>query len=131
MEQTMVKVADASEIEDGKLHAAMADGRSVLLTRYQGRVVAVANFCPHMGMPMTRGKFSDGVLQCPWHGSRFDMCTGQNLDWVNSFAGIPVPGWTRKLLAMGKAPAPLESLKVEERDGAVYVSPPTVGKKRG
>ena len=36
-------------------------------------------------------RYEDGVVQCPWHNSRFDVCTGENLDWVTGFAGHQVP----------------------------------------
>lgn len=131
MTTEMVKVADAAAVQNGALLAVTAGGRSALLTRVDGKVVAVANWCPHLGMPMTRGTIDAGVLRCPWHGSRFDVCSGRNLDWANAFIGVPMPGWTHKILAMGKAPAPLETLAVEERDGAIYISPPTKGRQRG
>lgn len=130
MSTEKVSVAKAAEVVEGQLHAVVADGRSALVTRYQGRVVAFANSCPHLGLSMTRGKLIGQVLRCPWHGSRFDICSGENLDWVNAFAGIPMPGWTHKMLAMGKSPAPLEILDTEERDGEVFITPPTIGKKR-
>jgi len=126
----MQRVASAAEVETGKLTVVTAGGRSALLTRIDGRIVAFANWCPHLGLPLARGQLDGKVLRCPWHGSRFDVCSGENLDWANAFIGIPMPGWTHKLLAMGKAPAPLETLAVEERDGEVYVAPPTRGKQR-
>ena len=50
------------------------------------------------------------MLKCPWHGSRFDVRTGENMDWVNAFAGIPMPKWTHGMISMGKAPAPLQTV---------------------
>ena len=130
MSTEKVSVAKSDEVVEGQLHAVTADGRAALLTRYQGRVVAFANSCPHLGLSMARGKLVGQVLRCPWHGSRFDICSGENLDWVNAFMGVPMPGWTHKVFAMGKSPAPLETLETEERDGEVFISPPTTGKKR-
>jgi hypothetical protein len=37
------------------------------------------------------------------------------------FAGIKAPGWSRRLIAMGKSPAPLTVLTVSVRDGQVVV----------
>ena len=82
---------------------------------------AVINRCPHMGMKMSRGEITDGVLQCPWHGSRFDFCTGANMDWVKAFVGIPMPKWTHGMIAMGKTPSPLQTVSTEEDGGEVYV----------
>lgn len=124
MSNAMQKVADATDVvENQLLEVRLADQR-LLLTRVKGRAVAVLNVCPHMGLSMGKGTVSEGVLRCPWHGSRFDFCTGKNLDWVNAFVGVPMPTWTHKMIAMGKSPAPLQTLPVEERDGAVFVGSP-------
>ncbi len=130
MSEELHRAADAVDVKEGALLTVLVAGRSVLLTRLKGRVLAVSNYCPHMGMPMSKGTVEEGILRCPWHGSRFDVCTGKNLDWVNAFLGVSMPKWTHKLIAMGKSPAGLESLQAEERDGAVFVSAPTVGRVR-
>ena len=122
MAEKQVQVAIPDEVREGELLAVDADGLSILLSRVNGRVHAVVNRCPHMGMKMSRGRICDGVVNCPWHGSRFDFCTGENIDWVNSFAGIPMPGWTHRMIAMGKSPAGLKTLPVEESADAVIVS---------
>ncbi len=84
----------------------------------------VLDRCPHMGLSLTRGPrggYDDGVITCPWHNSRFDVCTGENLDWAPGFAGIPAPGWSRKLVAMGKSPAPLTVVAASVHDGEIIV----------
>jgi nitrite reductase/ring-hydroxylating ferredoxin subunit len=120
MVEERIRVASGADVREGELHATEAAGRRLLLTRVDGQVHAVINRCPHMGMKMTRGEIRAGVLQCPWHGSRFDVRTGQNIDWVNAFAGIPMPKWTHGLISMGKTPAPLQVVPVEEDGGEVY-----------
>ncbi len=37
--------------------------------------------------PESKGKIENGVLQCPWHGAKFDLCTGANVEWVQNFPG--------------------------------------------
>jgi nitrite reductase/ring-hydroxylating ferredoxin subunit len=124
MAENKIRVAAGAEIREGELHAAEAAGQRLLLTRVDGQVYAVINRCPHMGMKMTRGEICDGVLKCPWHGSRFDVRTGENVDWVNAFAGIPMPKWTHGAIAMGKAPAPLQIVPVEEDGDGVHARLP-------
>lgn len=89
-------------------------------------VCVVVNKCPHAGLSLTkgpRGEYADGVITCPWHNSRFDVCTGENLDWTPGVAGIAVPRWSRKLIAMGKSPAPLEVVAATIEDGKVVIDP--------
>jgi nitrite reductase/ring-hydroxylating ferredoxin subunit len=124
MSGNRARVAAAADVVEGKLFAAVVDGRKILLSRVAGRVHAVVDRCPHMGMSLAKGRCVDGVVTCPWHNSRFDLCTGRNLDWVSAVMGVPMPAWTHKAIAMGKAPAPLQTLPVSERDGEVFVELP-------
>ena len=119
MSQT--EVAKSAQIREGEVHVASASGRSIALTRVQGTVQAFENKCPHLGLALSRGKIEGTSTTCPWHGSRYDMCTGKNLDWVNSFIGIPMPSWTHSMIALGKQPAPIHTFKASEKDGAVFV----------
>ena len=116
-------VAHSAEVVEGRCHAVEAGGRKILLTRVQGQVQAVENKCSHMGMSMAKGKVTDGVLQCPWHGAKFDVCTGENVEWVQNLpGGIKAPQFMRKVIAMGKQPAPLAHFPASEVAGRVFVS---------
>ncbi len=116
-----LRLADSAAVREGAVLTAQAAGASLILSRVGGKVCAVENKCPHFGLPLARGKVADGTIRCPWHGSRFDLCSGANLDWVNSVAGLPLPQWSRGLVALGKQPAPLRRFEVREEDGAVFL----------
>ncbi|WP_018503920.1 Rieske (2Fe-2S) protein [Parafrankia discariae] len=49
---------------------------SVLLTRVEGRIVAIDNRCTHRGGPLADGERDGDCVVCPWHASRFDLATG-------------------------------------------------------
>jgi nitrite reductase/ring-hydroxylating ferredoxin subunit len=78
-----------------------------------------------MGFSLTRGpggvRFADGVVQCPWHNSRFEFCSGENLDWAVGFAGRSIPRWSRKLVSLGKTPTPLTTYPVVVQGDEVFV----------
>lgn len=118
-----IEVAKATEVVEGAALAVRAAGHSIVLSRVAGKVCAVENRCPHLGLPLARGKIVDGTIRCPFHGSSFDLCSGANLDWVNSIASLPLPVWSRKLVALGRAPTALRTFAVRERDGALYIEP--------
>ena len=42
--------------------------------------VAFEARCPHLLGPLGEAPVVDGVVTCPWHGYRFDVRTGRNLD---------------------------------------------------
>ena len=51
-------------------------GEPVVIFRAgDGTIAALADRCPHRGVPLSLGKIVDGQLQCAYHGLRFD-CTG-------------------------------------------------------
>lgn len=70
---------------------------------------------------MGRGKIEGGVIRCPIHGSTFDMCTGRNLEWAPAVGSFRMPGWSRRLIAMGREPRPIQTYPVIEEDGKLYV----------
>jgi len=114
----------SSEVREGQLCSVKADGRVALVTRVKGKLCAFSAKCPHIGLSLARGKIADGTIRCPFHGSRFDLATGANLDWTNSFGGMRMPQWSHSLLSMGKKPAPLELFEASEQDGAVTITVP-------
>lgn len=119
-----IEVARAGDVKENQALGVNAAGTPVLLTRVNGQVKAVSSKCPHLGLSLARGKLEGGSITCPFHGSRFDVCTGANLDWCNAVVGIPVPGWTSRLIAMGKKPAALPTFEASEQDGKVFVRVP-------
>lgn len=53
--------------------------REVLLYRTGDQVSCVDNACAHMGMPLDSGEVTDGVIECPHHGFRYRLDTGECL----------------------------------------------------
>lgn len=51
----------------------------VAVYRVAGGLHAIADRCPHAGVALSGGEADGGVLTCPGHGSRFDICTGERL----------------------------------------------------
>ena len=42
----------------------------------KGVLKAVSNICPHKMGPVSRGMLKDSIIECPWHGYRFDIKSG-------------------------------------------------------
>lgn len=74
-------VLDENELPENGMRRVDAGGAEVLLSRLSdGRICAIANVCGHFGGPLADGEREDDTVVCPWHGSRFDLCTGQVID---------------------------------------------------
>lgn len=120
----MERIAASNDIRNNELFTTTINGTKLLASRIDGQLRVVIDKCTHLGMPMRKGKFDGRAITCPFHGSRFDLVTGENLDWVSGVMGAKMPAWACKVIAMGKKPAPLTTLRVEERDNGVYVTLP-------
>lgn len=68
-------VAASEEITAGLTEVDAGDV-TLLLTRVAGAPVAMENRCAHRGGGLADGARIDDCVECPWHGSRFDLTTG-------------------------------------------------------
>jgi pyruvate oxidase len=106
MAQTPLKwhrVLSIDELDEGRVTTVAAGAQSIALSRFEGKLCALENACPHQGGPLGEGSIEKGWLRCPWHGWDFHPCTGQS------------PG------SYGDG---LTTFEVEERGGEIFVGVP-------
>lgn len=70
------KAATVSEVPSGSMKQASVGGLEVMLANVNGTFYALNNKCTHMGGPLAKGSLDGFVVQCPLHGSKFDVRTG-------------------------------------------------------
>ncbi|HYM90728.1 MAG TPA: non-heme iron oxygenase ferredoxin subunit [bacterium] len=99
-----VKVARTEEVPIGKGKVVKAAGRALALFNIGGKFYAVDNRCTHVGGPLGEGAVAGNVVTCPWHGSRFDVTTGQVIE--------------------PPARRPVRTFPVKVVEGAIYVEVP-------
>ena len=86
-----LRAAALGELDPHGLKTVSLGGRTLVLWRYEGRVYALDNRCPHMGFPLSRGTVRDGLLTCHWHHARFDLQSGCTFDlWADDAPIFPV-----------------------------------------
>ena len=66
------------------------EGRRILLLRVGDEVHAFDNACPHEGNPLVEGEVLGDVLECAYHGWRFDLATGACLTGDEAAHRYPV-----------------------------------------
>lgn len=71
-----VVVARAGELEPDQMKLLHAGDRRIVLARTEGGYVAFDDHCPHRGGSLAGGVMACGTVQCPWHGSQFDVRSG-------------------------------------------------------
>lgn len=93
----------AADVVEGQVMLAMhANGTALCVGRFEGRLFAVKDSCPHSEFPLSEGTlYANGELECCWHGARFDCRNGRVL--------------------RGPAEDDLVRFDVEERDDAIWV----------
>ena len=85
MPKEFVPVLDDAELQEGEMKRVDAGGVPVLLVRREGAVCALAHTCSHLGGPLSEGKLDGDIVQCPWHGSRFNVRDGSVVDGPATF----------------------------------------------
>jgi len=64
------------ELVEGVPQAVTVEDTPVLLLSRHGRLTAIGNRCTHRGAPLHEGTVVGDCVECPWHGSLFDLATG-------------------------------------------------------
>jgi chlorite dismutase len=100
----MVPVAALADIPEGGSRVVYSGAKQIALFNVGGEIFAVANRCSHANGPLAEGTLEDRTITCHYHGSRFDLATGQPL--------------------CAPASRPLDRYDVEISDGHIFIIAP-------
>ena len=78
--EIFVAVADSRELPSGQMIRVHVHGEWVLVINVEGRFFAVADTCSHEDASLYKGALRGNCIQCPLHGSRFNIVTGEPLE---------------------------------------------------
>jgi len=77
-------IAARADVKAGQVAHATVGGVAVAVTEVPAQgthpsssIVAMESRCTHRGGPLHEGSIEDGCISCPWHGSLFDLATGE------------------------------------------------------
>jgi len=94
-----------SELSEGQMMLVRVADERVVVGRCSEGMVAFGDHCTHKGGPLSDGALVGCTVQCPWHGSQFDVHTGR--------------------VVAGPAKSKIDVYEVEVRSGEVYITPKT------
>jgi 3-phenylpropionate/trans-cinnamate dioxygenase ferredoxin subunit len=72
-----VRAAKVSEVPRGRVKVVEVGGEDVALCNVDGVIYAVANVCTHDDGPLGQGYLMGDEIECPRHGARFNVRTGE------------------------------------------------------
>jgi nitrite reductase (NADH) small subunit len=72
-------VASVEAVLPNQITLVEVNDQSIILTRWQGKVWAFRNQCPHASADLAEGELHRGRITCPDHGYKFDICSGRTL----------------------------------------------------
>jgi len=74
-------VLDEGELAQGGMRRVEVDGVGILLSHSSsGNICAISATCNHFGGPLEQGDREGDTVVCPWHKSRFELCSGKVID---------------------------------------------------
>ncbi len=74
-------VLEEKDLGPNELRRVEVEGVGVLLSRSsEGQVCGIAATCNHFSGALEQGEREGDTVICPWHHSRFDLCSGQAID---------------------------------------------------
>ncbi len=97
-----VKIAPLEELPDGRGVRVEIGELEIAIFRVGAEVYALGDRCSHARASLAEGDVFDGEVECPRHGSPFDLATGEP-------QALP-------------ATAPVRVFSTEVRDGDVYLT---------
>lgn len=77
MSEDFVKVGETKDIQAAQMKAVEVAGENICLANVDGKYYAIGNICTHVGGPLDQGTLEGYEVECPWHGSKFDVRTGE------------------------------------------------------
>lgn len=72
-----VEIAKVGDLKEGEKKRYIVKGTPIMLAFVNGRYYAVIDKCTHQGSKLSSGELEHYTIECPWHGSQFDIRTGE------------------------------------------------------
>ena len=96
-----VKVGSAGGVAHGEMQSFGVEDRQVAVANVDGDLHAFDDVCTHQQCSLAEGDLDGTIVECPCHGSQFDVTTGENVQ--------------------GPASDPVGVFEVREQDGELQV----------
>ena len=72
-----IEIENIGELQLHQMRLIHAAGKRIVIARTENGSAAFDDRCTHRGGSLAGGAIICGTVQCPWHGSQFDVKTGE------------------------------------------------------
>lgn len=96
-----IEVGSMDELKSNQMKLVHINGQRIVIAKTEHGYVAFDDRCSHKGGSLAGGAMICGTVQCPWHGSQFDVKTGD--------------------VKAGPAREKISTYAVKEQEGKVYL----------
>ncbi|GAA4313813.1 DUF2231 domain-containing protein [Compostibacter hankyongensis] len=72
-----LEIPGAGALKVNQMRLVHAGGKRIVIARTEQGFAAFDDHCSHKGGSLAGGAMICGTVQCPWHGSQFDVNTGE------------------------------------------------------
>lgn len=111
-----IKVLSQNELPPNERKVVKVEQRAILLVHHNNQIYAVENSCPHLRLPLQKGKITeDGAIICPFHRSAFDLSSGNVKEWS------PWPPGIGKFVGMIAKEKALSVFPTRVDEGSIWV----------
>lgn len=76
-EKMWVKLGPLSDFPEGKPFCKIIQGNKLAVFRFGNSLHVLDNTCSHAGGSLCEGFLNNKIIQCPLHGAKFDLTTGE------------------------------------------------------
>ncbi len=101
-ESDSIEAAEAHKLERNQMMLLHFGDKRIVLAKGDDGLVAFEDRCTHKGASLAAGSMICNTVQCPWHGSHFDVQSGE--------------------VKAGPAKEKIQTFTVSEKDGKVFIA---------
>jgi nitrite reductase/ring-hydroxylating ferredoxin subunit len=84
-------LAKAAEVPPGKIKQIKVEGMDeIALANVGGTYYAMRGLCGHQEGPLGEGELEGNVVTCPWHGAKWDVTTGNLVEFPMELEKEPI-----------------------------------------
>ena len=90
-DQPYTAVAALDDVPEGAMHRFTREDHDFLIAHTDQGVCVIEDRCPHMSAPLSVGTLDGCVVACPLHRGRFDLTTGDVVEFPTT-GGLDADG---------------------------------------